>query len=89
MEKDVTGAFNLGTGTGFSVQEVIATCRAVTGHEIPEDFAPASRRSARLVAGADKARAELGWQPQFADLRTIVQHAWNWHQAHPHGYGTK
>ncbi|HRV30774.1 MAG TPA: UDP-glucose 4-epimerase GalE [Kiritimatiellia bacterium] len=90
LEKDVTGAFNLGTGTGFSVQEVIATCRAVTGHEIPVKISP--RRPGdppRLVAGADKARAELGWQPQFADLRTIVQHAWNWHQAHPHGYGTK
>jgi UDP-glucose 4-epimerase len=41
------------------------------------------------VAGAAKAKDVLGWKPQFADLQTIVQHAWNWHQAHPRGYGRK
>ena len=42
-----------------------------------------------LVAGAEKAKAVLGWKPQHPDLKTIVQHAWNWHRAHPRGYGKK
>ena len=88
LEKDVAGPFNLGTGTGFSVQQVIETCRAVTGHPIPADVSP--RRPgdpAGLVAGADKAKDVLGWKPRYPDLKTIVQHAWNWHRAHPRGYG--
>ena len=90
LEKDVAGPFNLGTGTGFSVQQVIETCRAVTGHPIPADVSP--RRPgdpAGLVAGADKAKDVLGWKPRYPDLKTIVQHAWNWHRAHPRGYGKK
>ena len=88
LEKDVSGPFNLGTGTGFSVQQVIETCRAVTGHPIPADVSP--RRPgdpAGLVAGADKAKDVLGWKPRYPDLKTIVQHAWNWPRAHPRGYG--
>ncbi len=88
LEKDVSGPFNLGTGTGFSVQQVIETCREVTGHPIPADVSP--RRPgdpAGLVAGADKAKDVLGWKPRYPDLKTIVQHAWNWHRAHPRGYG--
>ena len=88
LEKDVAGPFNLGTGTGFSVQQVVETCRAVTGHPIPVAVSP--RRPgdpACLVAGADKAKSVLGWNPRYPDLRTIVQHAWNWHRAHPRGYG--
>ena len=88
LEKDVAGPFNLGTGTGFSVQQVVATCREVTGHPIPVALSP--RRPgdpACLVAGADKAKAVLGWNPRYPDLRTIVQHAWDWHRAHPRGYG--
>jgi UDP-glucose 4-epimerase len=41
------------------------------------------------VASADRARAELGWTPELASLRTIIETAWNWHQRHPHGYGRK
>ncbi len=90
LEKDVTGPFNLGTGTGFSVREVIETCRQVTGHPIPVALSP--RRPgdpAGLVAGAEKAKAVLGWKPRYPDLKTIVQHAWDWHRAHPRGYGKK
>ena len=90
LEKDVAGPFNLGTGTGFSVQQVVETCRAVTGHPIPVAVSP--RRPgdpACLVAGADKAKSVLGWNPRYPDLRTIVQHAWDWHRAHPRGYGKK
>ena len=88
LEKDVSGPFNLGTGTGNSVLEVIEACREVTGHAIPAELAP--RRPgdpARLVAGAEKAETILGWKPKLADMHTIVESAWKWHQAHPNGYG--
>ena len=79
--------YNLGNGQGFTVQEVIDTARAVTGHPIPAEVTP--RRPgdpAILIAGSDKIRAELGWDPTYPDLRSIVQTAWNWHVAHPQGY---
>ena len=88
LDTDAAGPFNLGTGTGFSVQQVVETCREVTGHPIPVALSP--RRPgdpACLVAGAEKAKSILGWNPRYPDLRTIVQHAWNWHRAHPRGYG--
>lgn len=83
------GAFNLGNGNGYSVKEVIATAREVTGHDIPANVAP--RRPgdpARLIAGADKARQILGWQPRYPALREIVATAWNWHQQYPNGYAS-
>jgi UDP-glucose 4-epimerase len=79
--------YNLGNGEGFSVREVIETCRAVTGRDIPAETTP--RRPGdppRLVASSARAIAELGWQPKFPQLETIVQHAWAWHEAHPEGY---
>ena len=82
------GAFNLGNGEGFSVKQVIDVAREVTGHKIPAKVKP--RRPgdpARLIAGAGKAKTVLGWKPKYPDLRTIVQHAWDWHKAHPNGYG--
>lgn len=84
------GAFNLGTGHGYSVREVIDVVREVTGRTIPEEVAP--RRPGdpdRLVASADKARSVLGWTPKHSDLRTIVRSAWDWHQAHPNGYARR
>lgn len=87
LEKDVSGPFNLGTGSGNSVLEVIEACREVTGHAIPaERVARRPGDPARLVASAEKARQVLGWQPQHTDLRTIVESAWAWHRRHPHGY---
>lgn len=79
--------YNLGNGEGFSVRQVIETCRAVTGHAIPAVMSP--RRPgdpARLVASSAKAQRELLWRPRYPELRTIIQHAWNWHQACPMGY---
>jgi UDP-glucose 4-epimerase len=79
--------YNLGNGQGYTVREVIQTAREVTGHPIPAVDAP--RRSgdpAELVAGSAKIRRELGWQPRYADLRDIVQSAWDWHRLYPHGY---
>ena len=73
--------YNLGNGTGFSVRQVIEACREVTGHPVPAMVAP--RRAgdpAVLVAASDRARAELGWQPQRADLTGIVADAWRFTQ---------
>ena len=72
-------AFNLGNGLGFSVQQVIDTAKRITGREITVVDGP--RRPgdpARLVGDSRRAREMLGWKPQFAELDTIVQHAWNW-----------
>ncbi|MBB4676880.1 UDP-glucose 4-epimerase GalE [Crossiella cryophila] len=74
--------FNLGNGTGFSVQQVIETCRTVTGHPIPAKISP--RRAgdpAVLIAASDRAREDLGWKPQRADLAGIVADAWEFTKA--------
>ena len=79
--------YNLGNGQGYTVMEVIEACRKVTGHPIPHIVGP--RRAgdpATLVAGSDAIRRELGWQPRFPNLDDIVESAWEWHRAHPHGY---
>jgi UDP-glucose 4-epimerase len=73
--------YNLGSGTGFSVREVIDTCRAVTGHPLPAASAP--RRAgdpAVLIASSARAREELGWQPTRTDLTRIVTDAWRFTQ---------
>jgi len=88
LKGNQSGPFNLGTGTGYSVKEVVETARKVTGHAIPAEIGP--RRPgdpARLIAGADKAKKVLKWNPKYGDLKSIIQSAWNWHQAHPRGYG--
>ncbi len=87
LENDVTGAFNLGTGKGNSVLEVIEACREVTGHAIPAVISP--RRPGdpdKLIAAPQKANNMLGWIPQITDMHAIVESAWKWHQAHPNGY---
>lgn len=81
---------NLGNGAGYSVAQVIAAARKITGHPIPAAAAP--RRAgdpSTLVASSAAARRELGWAPRFADLEAIVASAWQWHRAHPHGYGDR
>ena len=80
-------SFNLGTGGGTSVKEILDACRRVSGHPIPA--IEKTRRPGdppRLVASSEKAKRELHWDPQFADIEAIVQSAWRWHVAHPHGY---
>jgi UDP-glucose 4-epimerase len=82
-----TGPFNLGTGTGYSVKEVLECARRITGCAIPAALSP--RRPGdppRLVAAADKAREQLGWNPRFNRLEAILESAWRWHRAHPDGY---
>ncbi len=89
MEKkrDTVSHYNLGNGAGYSVKEVIETARRVTGHPIPAKIGP--RRPGdppELIGSAAKIKRELGWQPQYPDLESIVRSAWDWHQKHPHGY---
>ena len=79
--------YNLGSGNGFSVKEVIEMVRTVTGHAIPATVGP--RRLGdpdKLVASSDRIRRELGWQPKYSDLRVIIETAWRWHSANPSGY---
>jgi UDP-glucose 4-epimerase len=80
--------YNLGTGGGASVREVIDACRRITGREIEVVEKP--RRPgdpARLVAASDKIKRELGWEPKFQSLDGIIESAWKWHQKFPLGYG--
>jgi UDP-glucose 4-epimerase len=82
-----SGFYNLGTGGGTSVREVINACRKITGHPIPAIEKP--RRlgdPARLIASSEKAKQSLGWRPQFENIEVIVESAWRWHVANPAGY---
>ena len=86
LEKDALGAYNLGTGNGLSVLQIVDACRKVTGHPIPVKMCP--RRPGdppALYASGEKARREMGWRPQFSDVETIVRDAWAFHVAHPDG----
>jgi len=88
LEAPKSAFYNLGTGGGTSVKEIIDTCRAVTGHEIPVIERP--RRAGdppRLVAASEKIQAELGWKPRYQDIRRIIESAWAWHVKNPNGYG--
>ena len=79
--------YNLGTGGGSSVREVIDTCRRITSHPIP--IVEKSRRPGdppRLIASSEKIKRELGWRPKFQTLDAIVESAWTWHQKFPRGY---
>jgi UDP-glucose 4-epimerase len=81
--------YNLGNGQGFSVRQVVEVARKVTGHPIPVVESP--RRAgdpAVLIASSEKIRRDLGWKPQFPDLESIVESAWQWHRKHPAGYTT-
>ena len=89
-QEKVSGIYNLGNGNGFSVREVIETVRKISGREVAS--VDSSRRPgdpSRLVASSRKIRAELGWIPDFPDLETIIETAWQWHKNHPKGYDDK
>ncbi len=74
-------AFNLGTGTGFSVREVIDASRAVTNREVPAVEGPRRAGDAeRLVSGSRRARAELGWEPRRSTMPQMIEDAWRWHR---------
>lgn len=85
-----SGAFNLGSSTGYSVFEILEAARAVTGKTI--NASVGKRRAGDpsvLVAASDKAKGQLRWQPRFDDINEIIRHAWEWHQHHPHGYSNE
>ncbi|MHB1460470.1 MAG: UDP-glucose 4-epimerase GalE [Armatimonadota bacterium] len=82
-----TTRYNLGNGAGISVREIIDTVAQVSGKEVP--VVEAERRAgdpARLVASSAKAQSELGWVPQYGDIRSIVESAYHWRMAHPNGF---
>jgi len=81
MNGGASEQFNVGTGTGHSVLEVVRAVEAVTGRQVPSTIGP--RREGdppALVAASDKLKNTLGWKPHYTDLETIVRHAWNFAQ---------
>ena len=87
LGEGASGCYNLGTGGGSSVREVIESCRKITGRRI--DTIEKPRRPGdppRLIASSARIQKELGWQPQFQSLDAIIESAWKWHQKFPRGY---
>ena len=85
-----SGHYNLGTGAGLSVKEILDTARKVTGHPIPADVVP--RRPGdppRLIACSDLAKKELGWKPEYENAGAIIESVWKWLRKHPDGYGDR
>jgi len=87
LQCEESDVFNLGSGTGYSVLQVIEAARRVTGHAIPVIEKP--RRAGdppKLIADSKKIRKTLGWEPRYDNIEAIVESAWNWQRAHPNGY---
>ncbi len=83
-ESDV---FNLGSGNGFSVNEIVAATKDVTGVDFRVDYG--ERRAGdpgTLIASSEKIHAKLGWTPVHSTVQEVIRDAWNWHQLHPKGY---
>ncbi|HAJ06633.1 MAG TPA: UDP-glucose 4-epimerase GalE [Chloroflexi bacterium] len=89
LHENNTLYYNLGTGVGYSNQEIVNAARRITGHDIP--VVRAERRdgdAVRLVANYSKIRNDLGWKPINSDLDNIISSAWEWHRKHPHLYNS-
>ncbi len=87
VEPGTFKAWNVGTGRGSSVRQVVRTCEEVSGRPIAVREGP--RRAGdppELVAAADRIRRDLGWEAKYPTLRQIVETAWAWHRRHPNGY---
>jgi UDP-glucose 4-epimerase len=87
LEKQSRLIYNLGTGSGFTVRQVVNVAREVTGHPIPVVETP--RRPgdpAVLIASSERIQRELGWKPKYPDLKTIIESEWKWFEKHPKGY---
>ncbi|MCA1686348.1 MAG: GDP-mannose 4,6-dehydratase [Planctomycetia bacterium] len=88
LEPGVGLAYNLGSGTGTSVLEVLHACESVVGRPIAHEMV--GRRPGdpgTLIATPERISKELGWSPRFTDVRAIAETAWRWHSQHPDGYG--
>ncbi|MDP1569026.1 MAG: UDP-glucose 4-epimerase GalE [Vicinamibacterales bacterium] len=82
-----SGAYNVGTGTPYSVRQVIDTVEAIVGQKVPWTLGPRREGDpAALFADGARIRARLGWAPQHSSLTDIVTHTWRWRAAHPRGY---
>lgn len=87
IDNNASNIFNLGSGDGYSVKEIIEIARKVTNHPIPAEIK--GRRSgdpAILIASSLKAKKSLGWKPQYDNIENIISDAWRWHQNNPNGY---
>jgi len=88
LGRETSASYNLGSGEGFSVRQVIVIVRKVTGHPIPVVVKePRPGDPPRLVASSHKITSELGWRPKYPRLQPIIESAWAWHQKYPKGYG--
>jgi UDP-glucose 4-epimerase len=88
LEPGVARAYNLGSGTGTSVLEVLHACESVVGRPIRHEIV--GRRPGdpgTLIATPEKIIKELGWAPRYTDIRAVAETAWRWHSSHPDGYG--
>ena len=86
-EGSESNIYNLGSGNGFTVKEMIEAARKVTEHEIPAKVC--ERRAgdpAKLVASSEKARRELGWNPKYENVEDMISSGWNWHKNHTNGF---
>ena len=89
LNRDESAVYNLGCERGYSVKEVIDSARKITNHTIP-----AKNGNKRvgdppvLVASSARIKADLGWTPQYENIETIIETAWNWHRNHPNGFGS-
>jgi UDP-glucose 4-epimerase len=80
MRGGASDVFNLSNGQGYSIRQVVKAVEEVTGRRVPvKDAGRRSGDPARLIGSAAKAQRELGWLPEYRDLKTMVQHAWRWH----------
>jgi UDP-glucose 4-epimerase len=82
--------FNLGSGNGFSVKEIIETAKEVTGIDIPVQYG--DRRAGdpgTLIASSEKIKNLLGWDPKFSNVADVIKDAWHWHTSHPDGFNSK
>lgn len=80
-------SYNLGSGSGISVRQIVDAVGRAAGHPVPHVVGP--RRAgdpSHLVASSERAHRELGWQLRLGDVQQIVDTAWRWHETHPHGY---
>ena len=90
LDQRVTMIYNLGTGEGHSVRQVVHAVQEASGLDVPvREGARRAGDAPEMISSSAKIRSELGWEPRFPSLRGIVESAWAWHSSHPDGYGRR